>query len=156
MVVEVAGKVTVVVTLPLQALQIFAPQLAFWPTFGPSPRQVQAQGPVPAMALGPPDEQRLRFGSSGTAAALAVPHTPGPVDVFTATQFEVLPPLSQVHTHWPLPLSTTLVAKPPLHKFPLGMADEDVPFDEPQRLVVLCVTSGAEQLIAVPLLPVQL
>jgi hypothetical protein len=65
---------------------------------------------------------------------LELPQMPGPVAVLVAAQFEEVLPFVHVQTHWPLPVSVTVLAEPPEHKFVAGADDEDEPLAEPQIL----------------------
>jgi hypothetical protein len=58
------------------------------------------------------------------------------VFVFTAEQLVVPPLLSHVQIHWPVPSSTTLLAKlPGAHKFAVGCEDDGVPLAAPHEPV---------------------
>lgn len=101
------------------------------------------------------------LGTSGIAVRLALPQMPCAVVVssvvFVAAQMDGVPPLTHVQVHWPLPLSTTLVARAPLaHKLADGGDGDNVPLAVPQKSEFVATRlAGAEQvaLIAPGLVP---
>jgi hypothetical protein len=74
---------------------------------------------------------------------LAVPQTPGPVAVFAAAQVAVPALAWQYHVHCPLPLSSTAVAVPTVHRLTDGAEPNPPPFAVPHAPIGL--PTGAEQ-----------